>query len=90
MAVDWGDFQRFLNAAPWYQPGVKVAGTKAERYDIAVEGKLFYKSSTPDLTAFRATCLLSPALEVKAVQAKEQKPDQELKMETRFEAPFRK
>jgi hypothetical protein len=79
-----------LNVAPWYLPGVKVAGMKAERYDIAVVGKLFYKSSGPDLTAFRATCLLSPALEVKAVQANEENADRALKMETRFEAPFRK
>jgi hypothetical protein len=79
-----------LNVAPWYQPGVKVAGMKAERYDIAVVGKLFYKSSGSDLTAFRATCLLSPTLEVKAVQANEENVDRELKIETRFEAPFRK
>jgi len=79
-----------LNAAPWYKPGVKVAGMKAERYDIAVVGKLFYKSSGSDLTAFRATCLLSPALEVKAVRAHEENADRELKMETHFEAPFRK
>ena len=79
-----------LNVAPWYLPGVKVAGMKAERYDIAVVGTLFYKSSGPDLAAFRATCLLSPALEVKAVQANEENAERELKMETRFEAPFRK
>ena len=63
---------------------------KAERYDIAVVGKLFYKSPGPDLTAFRVTCLLSPTLEVKAVQANEENADRELKMETRYEAPFRK
>jgi hypothetical protein len=63
---------------------------KAERYDIAVVGKLFYKSSGPDLTAFRATCLLSPTLEVRAVQANQENAERELKMETRFEAPFRK
>ncbi|MGA3082167.1 MAG: hypothetical protein ABSD44_12380 [Terracidiphilus sp.] len=79
-----------LNVSPWYRPGVKVAGRKAERYDIAVVGELFYKSSGPDLTAFRAACLLSPALEVKAVQASEESAGRELKMETRFEAPFRK
>lgn len=79
-----------LNVAPWYLPGVKVAGMKAERFDIAVVGKLFYRSSGPDLTAFRATCLLSPTLEVKAVQANEENADRELKMETRFEASFRK
>jgi hypothetical protein len=79
-----------LNVAPWYLPGVRVAGTKAQRYDIAVVGKLFYKSTGPDLTAFRVSCLLSPMLEVKAVQANEVSPDRELRMETRFEAPFRK
>lgn len=79
-----------LNVSPWYRPGVKVAGTKAERYDISVVGKLFYKSSGPDLTAFRVSCLLSPTLAVKAVQASEESADRALKMETRFEAPFRK
>jgi hypothetical protein len=79
-----------LDVAPWYQPGVKVAGMKAERYDIAAVGKLFYKSSEPDLTAFRVSCLLSPTLEVKAVQASEENSDRTLKLETRFEAPFRK
>lgn len=79
-----------LNVAPWYRPGVEIAGMKAERYDISVVGKLFYKSSGPDLTAFRVSCLLSPTLEVKAVQANEESADRELKMETRFEAPFRK
>ena len=79
-----------LNVTPWYLPGVKVAGTKAERYDIAVVGELFYKSSGPDLTAFHVSCLLSPTLEVRAVQANEENADRELKMETRFEVPFRK
>jgi hypothetical protein len=79
-----------LDSAPWYRPGVSVAGTKADRYDIAVTGKLFYKSSGPDLTGFRAACLLSPALEVKAVEVKEESADQELKTETRFVTPFRK
>lgn len=79
-----------LNVAPWYLPGVKVAGMRAERYDIAVVGKLLYKSSGPDPTAYRVACLLSPMLEVKAVETNEVKADAELKMETRFEAPFRK
>jgi hypothetical protein len=79
-----------LGVAPWYLPGVKVAGMKAERYDIAVAGKLFYKPSGLDLTAFRVSCLLSPTLEVKAVQASEENAERALKMETRFEAPFRK
>jgi hypothetical protein len=63
---------------------------KAERYGIAVVGKLFSKPSGPGLTAFRASCLLSSALEVKAVQASEESADRELKMEARFKAPFRK
>ncbi len=79
-----------LSVGPWYQPGARVAGMKAERWDIAVEGQLFYKSSGTDLTAYRATCLLSPGLDVKAVEAKKQSARRELKMETRFEAPFRK
>ena len=79
-----------LNAAPWYQPGVKVAGMKAERYDVSVLAELFYKSSGPDLTAFQVSCLLSPTLEVKAVQTSEENADREQKMETRFEAPYRK
>jgi hypothetical protein len=79
-----------FDVAPWYLPGVKVAGMKAERYDIAVVGKLFYKSSGPDLTAVRVSCLLSPTMEVKGVQAGDESTDRELKMETRFEAPFRK
>ncbi len=69
---------------------MKVAGIKAKRYVIAMMGKLFHKFSGPDLTSFRVTCLLSPTLEVKAVQANEENADRELKMETRFQAPFRK
>lgn len=79
-----------LGVSPWYLSGVKVAGMKAERYDIAVEGKLFYTSSGPDLTAFHVTCLLSPTLAIKAVQATETSADHELKAESRFQAPFRK
>jgi len=57
-----------LDVAPWYRPGAMIAGAKADRYDVAVEGQLFYKSSGPDLEAVRATCLLSPMLEVKSVE----------------------
>jgi hypothetical protein len=57
-----------LDVAPWYRPGAKIAGMKADRYDVAVEGELFYKSTGPDLEAVRATCLLSPMLEVKSVE----------------------
>jgi hypothetical protein len=82
-----------LSVSPWYRPGAKVAGVKSERYDIAVEGKLFYKSSGsdsgPDLTAFRVSCLLSPTLEVKAVQASEENAGRTLKMESRFETPLK-
>jgi hypothetical protein len=57
-----------LDVAPWYRPGATIAGKKAERYDVAVEGELFYKASGSDLEAVRATCLLSPMLEVKSVE----------------------
>jgi hypothetical protein len=53
-----------------YRPGMAVGSTKAQRYDIAVEGTLFFRSSGPDMTAVKFTCLLSPMLEVKAVQFK--------------------
>jgi hypothetical protein len=49
--------------------GTLVAGEKAERYDIAVRGTSFYKSSGPDLSAVKFTCLLTRALKVKAVQS---------------------
>lgn len=79
-----------LGASPWYLPGVRVGGARAERYDIAVAGSLFYKSSGSDLAAFRVRCLLSPTLQVKAVEAKEESAGRMFKAETRFEAPLRK
>jgi hypothetical protein len=59
-----------LSVGPWYRPGATIAGMKAERYDIAAGGSLFYKASGPDLDAVRVRCLLSPSLAVKAVEAK--------------------
>ena len=50
--------------------GTIIAGAKAERYDVAVEGTSFYKSAGPDLRAVKFTCLLTRALQVKAVQLK--------------------
>jgi hypothetical protein len=47
-----------------------ATGKKAERYDIIVEGTCFYKPANPDLTAVKFSCLLSPSLEVKAIQFK--------------------
>jgi hypothetical protein len=55
---------------PLYRAGASVAGTKAERYDIAVTGTAFFKSSGPDLQSTTFTCLLSPMLGVKAIQFK--------------------
>ena len=55
---------------PRYHPGVVIAGKSAERYDIAVEGTSFYRSSGPDLDAIKFTCLFSPMLELKAVRPK--------------------
>ncbi|WP_213990595.1 hypothetical protein [Sodalis sp. dw_96] len=53
-----------------YHPGASIAGAKAARYDIAVEGTSFYKSSGPDLAAVNITCLLSPQLDVKGIHLK--------------------
>ena len=50
--------------------GKSIAGQKADRYDIVIMGKSFYKSAGPDLAAVKFTCLLSRALDVKAVQLK--------------------
>jgi len=56
--------------SPIYHPGARIAGKSAERYDIAVEGTSFYKSSGLDLAATKFTCLFSPTLELKAIQLK--------------------
>ncbi len=69
-SVESGVNEITLSVGPSYNPGVKIAGMKAERYDIAVAGSLFYKASGPDLDAVRASCLLSPMLEVKSIQTK--------------------
>ena len=58
-------------ASPRYRAGALIAGVKAERYDIAVEGTSFYKSSGPDLTAVEFTCLLSPMLDIKAIRPRQ-------------------
>jgi len=47
---------------------MSIAGLKTSRYDILVKGTAFYKARGPDLTAVEFTCLLSPMLELKAVQ----------------------
>lgn len=56
--------------SPIYHPGASIAGKKAQRYDIAVKGTSFYKSSGPDLAAVSFMCLLSPTLGIKAIQFK--------------------
>jgi hypothetical protein len=53
-----------------FSAGSVIAGKKAERYDIVVQGKSFYGPANPDLTAVNFTCLLSPTLDVKAIQFK--------------------
>ncbi len=50
--------------------GTLIAGKKSVRYDIVVKGTSFYMTSGPDLTAINFTCLLSPTLEIKAIQFK--------------------
>lgn len=57
-------------AGPKYRSGAVIAGKKAERYDVAVEGTAFYKATGFDLKAIKFTCLLSPMLELKAFQSK--------------------
>ena len=53
-----------------YHIGELFAGVAAERYDIAVSGTALYKASGPDLKGIDFTCLLSPMLDVKAIQLK--------------------
>ena len=55
---------------PLYRAGASIAGARAERYDIAVKGTAFFKSSGLDLESTAFTCLLSPMLGVKAIQFK--------------------
>jgi hypothetical protein len=51
------------------RPNDLFAGKKAT-YDIIVEGTSLYGPANPDLTAVHFNCLLSPTLEVKAIQFK--------------------
>jgi hypothetical protein len=54
-----------------YHPGAQIAGKSAARYDIAVEGTSFYKAASgSDLAEIKFACLLSPTLELKAIQVK--------------------
>jgi hypothetical protein len=65
-------FDHSVVSAPFEIPlnraGGTVAGARAERYDISVEGTAFYKSKGLDLKPAKFTCLLSRSLAVKAVQ----------------------
>lgn len=54
-----------------YYVGMPVSDKKIERYDIVVSGKSFYKTTGIDLDAVTFTCLLSPILEMKAIQIKQ-------------------
>ncbi|TWO71447.1 hypothetical protein FN976_11060 [Caenimonas sedimenti] len=56
------------SGSPKYRPGLVIGGRKAELYDIAVGGAAFYKATGPDLKAVNFTCLLSPSLDVLAIQ----------------------
>jgi hypothetical protein len=56
--------------SPLYHPGALIAGKIAKRYDIAIKGTSFYKSSGPDLAPINFTCLLSPTLDLKTIQSK--------------------
>jgi hypothetical protein len=54
--------------SPIYDPGASIAGMTANRYDIAVTGTSFFRTMGPDLAAVKFTCLLSPMLDLKAIQ----------------------
>lgn len=41
-----------------------LVGQQIDRYDIVVDGILFYKPANPDLTAVRFSCLVSPPYQV--------------------------
>ncbi|HQN74775.1 MAG TPA: hypothetical protein PK160_01925 [Bacillota bacterium] len=45
-----------------------IAGKKVEKYDVVVQGKVFYGPANPDFTAVHIACLLSPMFEFKAIQ----------------------
>jgi hypothetical protein len=47
--------------------GIPIGGKPAERYDISVEGTLFYRTSGPDLAPVKFHCLLSRGLTLKAI-----------------------
>lgn len=47
-----------------------LSGKKADRYDIYVSGMAFYKSTGLDLNRKKFTCLMSPKLDIKAIQIK--------------------
>jgi hypothetical protein len=53
-----------------YHVGVLIGGRRAERYDIAASGRLLYKTTGLDMGAVNFTCLLSPMLDVKAIEIK--------------------
>lgn len=53
-----------------YPAGSLIGDAKAERYDVAVAGTALYKSDGPDMDSVEFVCLLSPMLEIKAIQIK--------------------
>lgn len=50
--------------------GRTVGSIKGERYDVWARGVALYKTSGPDKKKVDFSCLLSPALEIKAVEFK--------------------
>jgi hypothetical protein len=52
------------------EAGNIIAGKRTERYDIAVEGKSFFRTAGPDMSAVDFTCLFSPRLASEALQLK--------------------
>lgn len=56
--------------SPAFAPGKVIAGKKSERYDVVVEGAAFFPGKGPDNDKLDYTCLLTPMLDVKAVDIK--------------------
>jgi hypothetical protein len=48
--------------------GPQIAGMLTAAWDVEVKGDLVLKGPGPDLSVFNFSCLLSPMLEVRAVE----------------------
>jgi len=51
-----------------YPEGRLIGGVAAKQYDVVIEGTSLYKSNAIDMNAYRFTCLMSPMLDIRAIQ----------------------